>query len=144
MKEFIEELIDRLEEYRNFEDHDNLDRQCIDGTIEIVNQLAEEYNQFGNSEQVSGWIPVTERLPQESEPVDTLCEIVNVMLKNGIVTSGWCNRYLEKWYVLDHHHDYPLPCEYKDVIAWQPLPAPYGVEKSEWKDKVMQHFTKIE
>lgn len=43
MKEFIEKLIGRLEEYRNFEDHDNLDRQCIDGAIEIVNQLAEEY-----------------------------------------------------------------------------------------------------
>lgn len=71
----------------------------------------------------NGWIPCSERLPQENEPVGTLCQIVNVMLKNGTVTSGWCNRYLEKWYVLDHHHDYPLPYEYKDVIAWQPLPA---------------------
>ena len=59
MKEFIEKLIGRLEEYRNFEDHDNLDRQCIDGAIEIVKQLAEEHN--------GGWIPCSERLPEEKE-----------------------------------------------------------------------------
>lgn len=72
-----------------------------------------------------GWVPCSERLPQEDEPVTALCEIVNITLKNGAVTVGWCNRFLEKWYVLDEHCDYPIPCKYEDVIAWQPLPAPY-------------------
>lgn len=152
MKEFVDKLISRLEEIYNrnnklkkeayeeqewerfdFFTHRN---EGIYIAMAIINKLAEEYN--------NDWISCSERLPQESEPVGTLCEVVNVMLKNGIVTSGWCNRYLEKWYVLDHYHDYPLPYEYKDVIAWQPLPQPYKPQKNEWKDAVMKHFTNVE
>ena len=179
MKEFVEKLIGRLRErlkfYENrFEELSGTERDTEDwgsiksykDTIEIVNQLAEEYKEkyitvpkddftehlinMGYNKGLkdtnnNGWIPCSERLPQESEPVCTLCEVVNVMLKDGIVTSGWCNRYLEKWYVLDHYHDYPLPYEYKDVIAWQPLPQPYKPhQEAEWKDNVMKHFTKTE
>lgn len=89
----------------------------LQDAIKIVEQLASEHN--------NGWIPCSERLPQENEPVDAVCEVVNVMLKSGTVTSAWCNRYLERWYVLDEHCDYPLQQNYEDVIAWQPLPAPY-------------------
>ena len=85
--------------------------------IEIVNQVEKDFN--------NGWIPCSERLPQENEPVDAVCEVVNIMLKSGTVTSGWCNRYLERWYVLDEHCDYPLHQNYEDVIAWQPLPPKY-------------------
>ena len=101
--------------------------------IEIVQEVAKEYgkdtnvrsNEYVPDTNVGKWIPCSERLPQESEPVDTLCQVVNITMKNGTVTSGWCNRYLEKWYVLDDDHDYPIQYEYEDVIAWQPLPAPY-------------------
>ena len=131
MKEFIEKLIGR------FLGECVIYAENYEKALNIANELTEEYN--------NGWIPCSERLPQESEPVCTLCEVVNVMLKDGIVTSGWCNRYLEKWYVLDHYHDYPLPYEYKDVIAWQPLPQPYKPhQEAEWKDNVMKHFTKTE
>lgn len=153
MKEFVNKLIGRLEEI--YDRNDKAKKEAYEEqewerfdffthrnegiyiAMAIINKLAEEYN--------NDWISCSERLPQESEPVGTLCEVVNVMLKNGIVTSGWCNRYLEKWYVLDHYHDYPLPYEYKDVIAWQPLPQPYKPQQEfEWKDKVMKHFTKVE
>ena len=150
MKEFVEKLIGRLQEAtydmeiceEQFDMNSpyfmDVDYKMVkfDDAKTIINELVEEYN--------NGWIACSERLPQESEPVGTLCEVVNVMLKNGIVTSGWCNRYLEKWYVLDHYHDYPLPYEYKDVIAWQPLPQPYKPQKNEWKDAVMKHFTNVE
>ena len=147
MKEFIEKLIGRLEEKivnLTFDESIKTKNYAYKNAIEIVNELAEEHSANTTQKSANGWIPCSERLPQESEPVGTLCEIVNVMLKNGIVTSGWCNRYLEKWYVLDHYHDYPLPYEYKDVIAWQPLPQPYKPQKNEWKDAVMKHFTKTE
>ena len=138
MKEFVNKLIGRLEEEQKEAQSEGLLSFAMGfkSAKLIVNELAEEYN--------NGWISCSERLPQESEPVCTLCEVVNVMLKNGIVTSGWCNRYLEKWYVLDHYHDYPLLYEYKDVIAWQPLPQPYKPQKNEWKDAVMKHFTNVE
>ena len=137
MKEFVEKLIDRLK-LKIISPYFAINAEYVTfrNVVKIANELVEEYN--------NGWIACSERLPQESEPVGTLCEVVNVMLKNGIVTSGWCNRYLEKWYVLDHDHDYPLPYEYKDVIAWHPLPKPYKPQESEWKNKVMKHFTKVE
>ena len=38
IRKAFERVLTRLEEYRNFEDHDSLDRQCIDRTIEIVKE----------------------------------------------------------------------------------------------------------
>ena len=61
MKEFIDKLIERLEEQKGSESdyctalgktlvrHWN---NCVDVCKEIVNELAEEYKLFGNSEQV--------------------------------------------------------------------------------------------
>ena len=43
----------------------------------------------------SKWISVTERLPQEDEPLAALCEMVQVLLDDGTVTVGWCNRGLK-------------------------------------------------
>jgi hypothetical protein len=108
-------LIDRLEE--EMKGHLNLYCDGLIKAMSIAKDLASEHN--------NGWIPCSERLPQENETIDAVCEVVNVMMKSGTVTSGWCNRYLKRWYVLDEHCDYPLQQNYEDVIAWQPLPAPY-------------------
>lgn len=89
--------------------------KAIDQCKEIVQEVAKD----------GGWIPCSERLPQEDEPETVLCEIVNITLKDGTVTVGWCNRYLEKWYVLDWHCDYPVSRKYEDVLAWMPLPSKY-------------------
>ena len=149
MKEFVEKLIERLEEKHKCSEKDMLNSQIqyhqtvygvqmntYERVIEIVNQLAEEYVPETN---VGKWIPCSERLPQEEESEGTLCRVVNVMLKNGIVTSGWCNRYLKKWYVLDYHSDYPVQHEYEDIIAWQPLPEPYQPEEP--KQIPTDHYT---
>lgn len=37
-REVCERILERLEEYRRFEDHDSLDRQVIDRAIEIVKE----------------------------------------------------------------------------------------------------------
>lgn len=130
-KEAISIVNELTEEYNTSTDTSRECNKALDSLHKKIlkSRFAEEVTEAEVKALVeaksNGWIPCSERLPQESEPVGTLCQVVNVMLKNGIVTSGWCNRYLEKWYVLDHHCDYPLPYEYKDVIAWQPLPASY-------------------
>lgn len=41
IRKTVERIVERLEEYRNFEDNDSLDRQCIDRTIEIVKEECE-------------------------------------------------------------------------------------------------------
>ena len=116
----IEKILSELQEFPHGEYADDYGKGVsagINAAIKTVQEVAKEYS--------SGWIPCSERLPQEDEPVTVLCQIVNVTLKDGTVTTGWCNRYLEKWYVLDWHSDYPVPREYEDVLAWMPLPAPY-------------------
>ena len=98
-------------------------RTSLEAFLKILKEVEEEYG--------SGWIPCSERLPQEDEPEEALCEIVNITLKNGTVTVGWCNRYLEQWFVLDEHCDYPISRKYEDVLAWQPLPPVYKAESEE-------------
>ena len=141
MKEFIEKLIGRLEEYKDSHliEHDSEEclhcqeneddwcncRDCSicvwDKAVEIVNQLAEEYNQehddtdYANIElyafwQKHQWIPCSEKKPR-------MIDAVLVCKKDGFMTVAirgqagkFCDTYAN---VLD------------DVIAWQPLPNPF-------------------
>ena len=75
---------------------------------------------------VQEWIPAKEHLPQENEPEGTVCELVQVLLVNGDVSTGWCNRRTKLWWHFDYgasdfiDHDY----DHTPVIAWQPLAQP--------------------
>lgn len=72
------------------------------------------------------WIPVTERLPGDSEDV-----LLTVKFPDDgddpIVLVGWMNTISGDWTVYDEYY----PGEKHDVIAWAPLPEPYqgGNEK---------------
>ena len=124
MQEFVEKLIERLEEEsRDSQENmvkstSNLVANFCSGasgaynkTIAIVNQLAEEYN--------NGWISVEERLPEETE-----CYLVT-----------WRDRVTCKNYVEIVEYDAGsqewLDCICQagllgyDIIAWQPLPTPF-------------------
>ena len=68
MKEFVEELICRLKTKKESVELVNLDyaeglKDAYEIAIEIVNQLAEEHN--------DGWIPCSEKLPENDD--DVLC-----------------------------------------------------------------------
>ena len=77
-------------------------------------------------EFVQEWISVKEHLPQENEPEGALCEQVQVLLDNGVVSTGWCNRSTKQWWHLNDGetrfvgYDY----EHTPVIAWQLLAKP--------------------
>lgn len=75
---------------------------------------------------VPQWISVKERLPQENEPEGTLCENVQVLLNNGKVSVGWCNRRTKLWWHMEYDEDYFISKDYDHtpVIAWQPLAQP--------------------
>ena len=79
-----------------------------------------------NGVTVQEWISVKERLPQENEPVGTLCETVQVLLNNGKVSVGWCNRRTKLWYHMDYGEDYFTSNDYDHtpVVAWMPLSEP--------------------
>jgi hypothetical protein len=108
MKEFIEKLIGRLERNAfpltyNFRTEKYLK---FDKAKEIVKDLAEEYK--------GGWIPVSERLPDEWQTVlvqdfEDYYEVCNCETKQGVkgFSSG-------DWWASANNY-----------IAWMPLPAPY-------------------
>lgn len=124
MKEFVEKLIGRLEEEKRTS-YIHAYTHGIEDAIEIVNQLAEEYN--------NGWIVFTQREMTEEEkevygedleyildcklPDDG--EEIIVCYKNGYVDTDTFIRDTDGCY-LDSGNDF-----IDDVIAWMPLPAPY-------------------
>ena len=81
---------------------------------------------ISNGVTVQKWIPVTERLPQEDEPEATTCEQVKVLLDNGVVSTGWCNRYYKMWWHLNYGETHFIGYDYEHtpVVAWQPLSQP--------------------
>lgn len=79
----------------------------MDNVVAIVNQLAEEHN--------NGWIPCSDRLPRIGEQVMVCNRYGSVFVSHitylnpRVDIRGCC-------------HDFG---SHYDVIAWQPLPAPY-------------------
>lgn len=118
MKEFIEKLIGRLEEYqenntqcKSSDDYELGQFNACEYAIEIVNQLAEEYNN-------DGWIPCSERLPEEKGYY--LVTWMSGNEKRGL----WGEPVVDvlyfkgkQWSVQQMAH--------RRVIAWQPLPEPF-------------------
>ena len=115
MKEFIEKLIGRLEEeknvanntYMNYELNVDLGRVFgLDKAIEIVNQLAEEYN--------NGWIPVSSGNPKETG----LYQVTVDDNDEPVITA----MYLAEVDIWSYHVGYG---NYMKVLAWRSLPQPY-------------------
>ena len=79
-----------------------------------------------NGVTVQEWISVEEHLPQENEPEGAICEQVQVLLDNGVVSTGWCNRRTKLWWHLNYGETDFTGCDYEHtpVIAWQPLAQP--------------------
>ena len=124
MKEFVEKLIERLEEeYLQAEKDMELSDTCDEASRcggraaayekaqKIVNQLAEEYK--------GGWIPVSERFPDTDE---------YILLSFSNFSVPLVGRWEEDedggaFYVGDETET----CVSQDIFvnAWQPLPTPY-------------------
>ena len=100
---------------------DRLGRYFSDSRIKIIADYL-----IANGVTVQEWISVKERLPQENEPEGALCEDVQVLLNNGKVSVGWCNRRTKLWYHMDYGEDYFTSNDYDHtpVVAWMPLSEP--------------------
>ena len=94
MKEFIEKLIGRLEEWKNL---------YVDEMTEIINQVAEEYN--------NDWIPCDKEVPKVNLRV-------LLSLKNGDVLMGSFDG--DKYDLIGLGY-----VTMNSVLAWQPLPHKY-------------------
>lgn len=78
-----------------------------DKAIEIVKQVSEEYN--------NGWIPCSERFPEEDGFY--LATLDGEIVGEEKPFSGLAEFENGKW--IDDEEDYQC------VLAWQPLPEPY-------------------
>ena len=89
-------------------------------------KLAIEALKKENGVTVQEWISVEEHLPQENEPEGAICEQVQVLLDNGVVSTGWCNRRTKLWWHLNYGETDFTGCDYEHtpVIAWQPFAQP--------------------
>ena len=135
MKEFVEKLIDRLK-HKIIAPYFAINAEYVTfrNVEKIANELVEEYN--------NGWIPCNERLPEPGKRY-----LVSCIVKTGDIEEHtvWHAIYAgaRGWYTVESK---ALNTEVKrEVIAWQPLPESYKPQQeSEWKDKVMKHFTNVE
>ena len=132
MKEFVEKLIGRLEEEKESSPCRNTQckeckyinqcyegemcyKVCIDNIKEIVNQLAEEYGKDTNVTTNNGWIPCSERLPDD-------------FMSMAYLTTVKGHFYPEvKYYCVANHKWYSNERTTKEVkvIAWMPLPVAF-------------------
>ena len=106
------------------------ERHCNDACIlgRMIDRLADYEDTGLTPEQVvvQKWIPVKEKLPQEDLPFGALCEVVQVLLNDGSVTIGWCNRGLRCWFHMPIQQSKMVGHEYENtpVVAWKPLAQP--------------------
>ena len=89
-----------------------------------VSKLAQHL--ITNGVTVQEWISVKEHLPQENEPEGATCEQVQVLLNNGVVSTGWCNRHTKLWWHLNYGETHFIGYDYEHtpVVAWQSLAQP--------------------
>lgn len=84
--------------------------------IEIVNQLAEEHGKDTNVLGNNGWIPCSERLPEDVKTVFVTC-----IATDGTPYTAFARCKRNRW----SYYPSNIEIKYAEVIAWQPLPAPY-------------------
>lgn len=129
MKEFTEKLISRLEEesydMEICEEQFDMNRPYfkdvpykmlkLEDVKTIISQFAEEYLPVTNVGKKDGWIPVTERLPED---------------KQQVLVTNWDHSVFPARYdenekrFIGIRNGFTLPL----ILAWQPLPAPYKAE----------------
>lgn len=85
------------------------------------------------------WIPVSERLPEESQTEDGYfypSDMVLTFNSHGQygVSRYWGNRISKKERPNDYLDWMDLPFYRQDILAWQPLPEPYKAESEEDKE----------
>lgn len=125
MKEFVEELIERLEVRMRMNEmfHNSIINNGIVVALGIINDLASEHN--------NGWISVDDELPSE----------------NGwyLVTNRLGVVQQQCW---GANHWQKLTDDF--VVAWMKMPAPYRNEEPKdklsdtWKQNTMSRFERVE
>ena len=114
MNKAFEKILERLEELQNnllSQTEGDVDLQVgiINGVMyskKIVQEVAEEYN--------SGWIPCSERLPEENQQVILQDFYGNITIEKMKINDGVKGFSDGDWWSSANNY-----------VAWQPLPEPF-------------------
>ena len=128
MKEFIDKLIERLEEEKEGYSDTTYYALGVGSAISIVNQLAEEYKV---SEMPTCWISVSERLPEDATKRYIVQETNGFIDILGFTKDAFKQskfdfyEYKGKKKALFYEWDSEYGYIERECEAWMPLPAPY-------------------
>lgn len=128
MQDIFEKIKEGLKEksFVDYEEYYKDGGEClisISDAIEIVNQVAEEYN--------DGWIPCSERLPECEEYAET--DALLFQLATGTIEVGYFGKKNPWRDCYFRHYRSVSGIDADDVLAWQPLPELYK-PKGDQKD----------
>lgn len=109
------------QDYGSYDEEDDdyiREKSALDSYCEGVEDVLKI---LGDMKQEAKWIPVTERLPEESTLVLLSCDDMYLARLNPCI--GWIseNNY---WFTFSSRGSYLV----KYPIAWMPLPQPYEAE----------------
>lgn len=109
----------------------------VDGYVKesVVKEIIRHnMNHNGDDTEMDGWIPVEERLPEESGHY-------LVQLSRRIPYENFADRV-----VMLYDGEEKAFLDYESlIIAWQPLPEPYKPKKATaGMEHIMRRFTKVE
>lgn len=71
----------------------------------------------------SGWIPVSERLPEAGD--GKYYPLLNVQTSYGAVKRGFYRVRDDRWYIYEEFYNEFIEANEKEVVAWQTFPEPY-------------------
>lgn len=89
------------------------------------------------------WIPVEERLPEET--TGRYYPKMIVTTSYGAVTWGFYRVMDKQWYIYSNIHNEFVKAGDKEIVAWRPLPEPYRPNKdNSATEHIMSRFMKVE
>lgn len=127
----LEKILEEVEEATFQEDAPiYLGDMEVDGYVResVVKEIIRHnMNHNGDDTEMDGWIPCSERLPEET--TGRYYPEMNVTTSYGVVTWGFYRVRDKQWYIYSKIHNEFVEAKDKEVIAWQPLPEAYKPKK---------------
>ena len=122
----LEKILEEIEEATFQEDAPTyIGDVAVDGYVRMGR--VEEIIRSHIDEVADDWIPVEERLPEET--TGKYYPEMIVTTSYGAVTWGFYRVMDKQWYIYSNIHNEFVKAGDKEIVAWRPLPEPYRPKK---------------